>query len=428
MMNQDGYLSAVLGPAMLDAAAAGFGAMDDLAMYAEGGLPARVVDMLPDTAVSRGVEITGDDRVRGELDRLKVLPALADAWRWARLTGGGAIVVIAKDGRALRDPLNLEGLDKLLELKVFTLDDVSATERRYSDPNEANYGMPELYRVRTQGAGGAAAAEFFVHESRLIEVPGDPLPAKLNRKGIPWAGRPAVTRAFRAIRRYGEGLRWALCLLEKKQQAVHKMKGLADAIEAQLEHIVRKRVEMADSVRNALNGVAVDSEDDYQVLSTDLGGVKDALAEFQIAVAAEAGMPVTQLFGRSAAGLNATGDGDLEGLYNTVAMGREVKINPALERLVSLIRAQRTLAAGGEARGEAWSITWPALKPATAKESAEVRKANAEAQAREMDALSAAVDNGLSQDQAFDYMKQEGLYGLTPDANGQSAKSYAAAT
>lgn len=428
MMNQDGYLSAVLGPAMLDAASAGLGALDDLAMYAEGGLPARVVDMIPDTAVSRGVDITGDDRVRGELDRLKALPALADAWRWARLTGGGAIVVIAKDGRALRDPLNLEGLDKLLELKVFTLDDVSATEKRYSDPNEANYGMPELYRVRTQGAGGAAAAEFFVHESRLIEIPGDPLPAKLNRKGIPWAGRPAVTRAFRSIRRYGEGLRWALCLLEKKQQAVHKMKGLAEAIQAQLEHIIRKRVEMADSVRNALNGVAVDSEDDYQILSSDMGGVKDTLAEFQIALAAETGIPVTQLFGRSAAGLNATGDGDLEALYNTVAMGREVKVNPALERLVSLIRAQRTLAAGGEAQGEAWSITWPALKPATAKESAEVRKANAEAQAREMDALSAAVDNGLSQDQAFEYMKQEGLYGLTPDAGGQSAKSYAAAT
>lgn len=427
MMNQDGYLSAVLGPAMLDAAGVGFGALDDMAMYAEGGLPARVVDMIPDTAVSRGVEIAGDDRVRGELDRLKALPALADGWRWARLTGGGAIVVIAKDGRSLRDPLNLEALDQLLELKVFTLDDVSATESRYSDPNEANYGMPELYRVRTQAAG-VPSAEFFVHESRLIEIPGDPLPAKLNRKGIPWAGRPAVTRAFRAIRRYGEGLHWALRLLEKKQQAVHKMKGLAEAIEAELEAAIRKRVEMVDSVRNALNGVAVDSEDDYTILSSDMGGVKDTLAEFQIAVSAEAGYPASVLFGRSAAGLNATGDGDLEGFYNTVAMGRGVKLNPALERIVSLIRAQRSLEGVGTAQGEAWSIVWPPLKPATAKEEAEVRKANAEASAREMDALSAAVDNGLSQDQAVRFMKQEGLYGLTPDASGESAKSYAAST
>ncbi|MGE8591794.1 MAG: anti-CBASS protein Acb1 family protein, partial [Alcaligenes sp.] len=268
MMNQDGYLSAVLGQALLDASACGLGTLDDLAMYAEGGLPARVVDMIPDTAVSRGVEITGDDRVRGELDRLKALPALADAWRWARLTGGGAIVVVAKDGRALRDPLNLEALDQVLELKVFTLDDVSATEKRYLDPNEANFGMPEVYRVRTQAAG-AVAAEFFVHESRLIEVPGDPLPAKLNRKGIPWAGRPAVARAFRAIRRYSEGLHWALRLLEKKQQAVHKMKGLAEAIAAEMEATIRKRVEMVDAVRNALNGVAVDSEDDYQILCSD---------------------------------------------------------------------------------------------------------------------------------------------------------------
>ncbi|KAG1214134.1 hypothetical protein G6F35_010205 [Rhizopus arrhizus] len=101
---------------MHDAAAGGFGALDDLAMYAEGGLPARVVDMIPDTAVSRGVEITGDDRICSELDRLKALPALADAWRWSRLTGGGAIVVVAKDGRSLREPLHLDGRDQLLEL------------------------------------------------------------------------------------------------------------------------------------------------------------------------------------------------------------------------------------------------------------------------------------------------------------------------
>ncbi|MFY1865620.1 DUF1073 domain-containing protein [Achromobacter xylosoxidans] len=89
MMNQDGYLSALLGPGMLDALPGGLGALDDLVMYAEGGLPARVADMIPDTAVSRGVVIAGDDRVRDELDRLKALPAVADAWRWARLTGGG---------------------------------------------------------------------------------------------------------------------------------------------------------------------------------------------------------------------------------------------------------------------------------------------------------------------------------------------------
>ena len=206
------------------------------------------------------------------------------------------------------------------------------------------------------------------------------------------------------------------------------MRGLAEAIQTQMEAVVRKRVEMVDAARNALNGVAVDAEDDYQVLSSDMGGIKDTLAEFQIAVSAEAGYPVSVLFGRSAAGLNATGDGDLEGFYNAVAMGREVKLNPALERLVSSIRAQRSLAGTGTAQGEAWSITWPPLKPATAKEEADVRKANAEASAREMDALSAAVDNGLSQDQALRYMKQEGLYGLVPDANGQSATSYAAAT
>jgi len=426
MINQDGYLTAVMGHGGLRALAErGLQAIDDMEMYADGGLAARVVDMIPDAAVSRGVEIRGDDRVHGELDRLKVLPALADAWRWARLTGGGAIILLSRDGRALRDPLNVSGLDELLELKVFALDDVSATDQRYSDPNLPNFGMPELYRVRTQ-APGAVAAEFFVHESRLIEVPGDPLPAKLNRTGIPWAGRPAVSAAYRAIRRYRAGLRWSLNLLEKQQQAVHKMKGLAEAIEQKMEETVRKRVEMVDAARNAMNGVAVDSEDDYTVLSSNLSGVRDVIAEFQIALSAETGIPVTLLFGRSAAGMNSTGDGDLEGFYNGVVMGRAVKIQPALERIVSLIRAQRTLA--GESQGEDWSIVWPALKQMSAKEEAEVDKTRAEAQARLMDGLSTAVDNGLSQNEAREFMKKESMYGLTPDSAGQSAAQYAAQT
>src|SRR3546814_6893172 len=58
-------------------------------------------------------------------------------------------------------------------------------------------------------------------------------------------------------------------------------RSLAEAIAAEMEATIRKRVEMVDAVRNALNGVAVDSEDDYQILSSDMGRSEEHTSELQ---------------------------------------------------------------------------------------------------------------------------------------------------
>jgi len=55
----DGYMDAVLGAGAIAALTSAIG-QSDAAMYAEGGLPARVVDLPADNAVKGGITITGD--------------------------------------------------------------------------------------------------------------------------------------------------------------------------------------------------------------------------------------------------------------------------------------------------------------------------------------------------------------------------------
>lgn len=106
----DGYESALIGPRRFDLA---YAVQDAGLLYARGGLYGRVIDMPADKAVARGVEVEGDDgRLQDELDRLKVLPALADGLRWARLTGGAGIVIVADDGK-VNQPLNPEAIDQI---------------------------------------------------------------------------------------------------------------------------------------------------------------------------------------------------------------------------------------------------------------------------------------------------------------------------
>lgn len=421
----DGYESALIGHRRLQVGQSA--PLTELQLYASGGIFGRVVDAPADDAVARGVTIKGDDgRIAAELDRLKVLPALADGMRWARLTGGAALMPITDDSARLDAPLNPERLRQIHEFRVFDLTDIDAPERRYRDPYKVNYGQPEIYRVRSLAPDDGTAV-FYVHESRLIPIPGDPLPRRLAAvTGVPWAGRTAVERTYRAICRYQEALALALKVLERKQQGVYGMKGLAEAIENEMEAAVQKRIDLVDAVRGLLNTVAIDSEDEYVIHDANVSGVRDLVNEFQVGVSAECGMPVTILFGRSPAGQNATGEADFDGYYDLVEALQRSKGTPALERVVSLILAQESFANPPEA----WSISWPSLKSPTPKEEADVRETNAKAEKAEMEALSLAVDNGLSEDEARAYLKERGQYGLKPDESGgrTAATQYAAQT
>src|SRR5690606_18175939 len=155
------------------------------------------------------------------------------------------------------------------------LTDVDAPERRYRDPRKANYGMPEVYRVRSMAPDDGTAV-FYVHETRLIPIPGDPLPRRLaTLKGVPWAGRTAVERTYRAICRYLDARVLALKVLDRKQQGVYVMKGLAEAISNDMEAAVQKRIDLVDAVRGLLNTVAIDSEDEYAIHDANVSGVRD---------------------------------------------------------------------------------------------------------------------------------------------------------
>lgn len=396
----DGYESALIGPrSFIVGQSQNY---DNLSLYASGGLYGRVIDMPADKAVERGIEC--DEATANELGRLRVMEALGLALKWARLTGGGAIVALADDG-PLYEPIDPSRISLIAELKTFSLPEIAPSGVIYNDPRQGNYGQPQSYRV-TKGR-----AQFLVHESRLIPVSGDPIPGGLRSINIPWAGRSVADRAFPAVMNYLIAQDLAVSILRRKQQAVYKMAGLADAISSGLEAYVQKRINLVDKVRGVLNTVAVDAEDNYDVKDMSLSGVKDVLDELQVALSAETGIPVAMLLGRAPSGMNSTGEFDLSAFYELVAGDQRMKLTPALLRLLGLIYSQQ-----GVTAPEGWqNIQWNPLFRLTNKERAEVRKTNANAELWEMQAMEAAITDGvLDQSEAREYLQLEGRYGLTP--------------
>lgn len=388
--NQDGYTDA-LGLNQFRKTPSKSTALLDLSLYELGGLAARIVDMPADAAISRSLHIEGDEEsvIFAELERLSVLPALADMVRWSRLFGGAVLVLLTDDGGRLNEPLNVNRMQRINEIRVFDLTQIQPTEKRYLDPTQTNYGRFETYRINIGAVSGQLDNQVEVHETRLLFMGGDPLPERL-KNGVHWIGRSVTKTVFEKIRQYQNALAWSALILQRKQQAIHKMKGLAAAIDQGLENQIRNRINLVERARSMLNGVAVDSEDDYTISQSDLGGVVDVLDEFKVAISADCHIPVAILFGQSAKGMNATGENDLESYYDLIEGIQQHKMKPVLEKLIELILRQKHVQFF-----ENWEIQFPSLNTPSDKEQAETRKANADAAKSESTRLIELVDAGV---------------------------------
>lgn len=102
-------------------------------------------------------------------------------------------------------------------------------------------------------------------------------------------------------------------------------------------------------------------------------GLQEIYDSMCLDLAGASRIPVTKLFGRAPAGLNATGESDLQNYYDYVDTLRESKLRPILEKLLPIIAMSVW---GGVP--EELEIQFPPLWTPTAKEVAEIAKAKAE--------------------------------------------------
>lgn len=344
--------------------------------YARGGVAGIIVDRPAQDATSKGwrVELPNsgtDTKAFDELSRLRTQERMAEALRYCRLKGAAGILVFTEDSPDLAAPLNEANIGTIRGLVVYGADDIRAEPETYADPLFENYGEPIWYMLSPP-----KGQPFRVHESRLLRVAGLSFIRKRStHSGPSWLGKEALDEAtIGALMAYREGMRWAMRLMERKQQGVYKMKGMGDmmAMGDAGEALVRKRIALTDAGRNLLNSVVADADDDYTVLNLGVSGIQEVMVELKANLSACTSMPRSILFGESPTGLQATGRADLEFYYNFLAEIQKHSVFPALERLVTLIYAQK-----GMRQPAKWQVEFNPLWSLSEKEETEVDEAKA---------------------------------------------------
>lgn len=363
-------------------------------MYSGNGLARRIVDLPADESVKNWITLSTPDEntislMLGMLDDLNAEMHFADAIRWARLYGGSLMLLLANDGGTLQEPLQKDRIMYVESLKVYDRTEVTWNYANlYSDPQNPKFGSPEFYEI-TPVSGNT----FRVHESRTFKFIGAPIPHRYNQYYQNW-GMPVLQGLMDDIRNCCVGYGNAGLLLERISQAIYKITDLGAMLEtSEGEELVMKRIQLIDMARSILNTIVIDMGEDFDLKNTSLAQVPQILDQFGVMVSGLSGIPYTLLFGTSPAGMNATGESDLENYYNMVRQIQKRQIKKPLDTLVQLLFLSKEGPFNGR-EPEDWKLEFMPLWLPSEKEKAETEKLKAETDKIKSETAKNYVDAG----------------------------------
>lgn len=316
-------------------------------LYEGNGLFSKIIDTPAEEALKHGFDLNlkSDELnafVEDALDDLEWEEKAATAIKWARLYGGALIVMLIDDGRGLEEPVDWEHIRSIDELRVYERsivqpDYASLYQQDYGGKGVGNrvskFGQPEYYYV------SSIYGSFKVHESRCLVFRNGVLPEQTSNATYLFWGMPEYVRIRRALRETVTAHTDSVKLLERSVQAIYSMKGLASLLTTDDgENQVLKRLQLVDTSRGLLNSIAIDSEgEQYDFKTFQFSGVKDVIDATCNMLSALTNIPQTILFGRSPAGMNATGTSDFESYYNFVEKIQRLMLKRNLRTLLDVV-------------------------------------------------------------------------------------------
>lgn len=350
-------------------------------LYAEDHIAGRIVDALPEAVFANGVNVDLADSAQKEttldcLDALGAEDSIERAMKWERLHGGAAIFIGVDDGRRFDEPLDEERVRRLQYLHVFDRWELYP-DRFYEDPTSPKYGQPSHYRVSPSDSTVGKYVHVLVHETRLIKFAGLQTTKQQLIENQYW-GQSVLVRAHTAIKQYGGSLAAVLALASDASQGVYKIKDLMQIIEGGNEDALKTRFRAMDQLRSVVNAILLDADgEDYSKVATQLTELANIVDRFATNVASAANMPMTEIFGISAAGLNATGENDTRSWYKQVAKAQRKSAKPALERILRVLFRSKLGPTDG-VEPSSWSVKFPPAWSPTALEQVQIKKTKVE--------------------------------------------------
>lgn len=298
-------------------------------IYSQSWIGRKVVDIPVDDAMRNGVIIEHEDTavveaVEARMKELKIHKKIDSLVKWSRVYGSAVMVLVSGED-SIANPPQI-GIGDISNFAVLDKFDVSAVGVD-NNPLSANYLQPTKYII---GASGE------VHNDRILKIDGAETTNWTKRNLNGW-GLSIYEAGFNAMQTSETSTEMINNLIYQSNVDFYKIKGLNEALSTGQDELVIKRIEIAQGMKSVLNGVALDGEDGYENVAKSFGGLNEINMGMLSIVAGAFDIPLTRLLGKSADGMNATGEGDLANYYDMVKSLQESDIRDAYEWALKFI-------------------------------------------------------------------------------------------
>jgi phage-related protein (TIGR01555 family) len=348
-------------------------------MYRSDGVLRLIIDIFAQEMIRQGYEIEGDSegKITGKLEELKCNEAMTNLIKWARLFGGSVCIMGIADGLPLDQPVDERAIRDVQWLRVFDRYQAYSRDGTFeSDLNSPNYGFPNVYTINDNRTG----AIFFVHYSRILRMDWNVLPPRWQNFNQGW-GDPLVQTIYEELRNYQTCFSNTATMMQDFVNGVLKVPNLSAIMASQCgDEKVIQRLNILNLSKSTTNTMILDGDETYEKITTNVSGIAELLDRFMLALSAVTRVPVSLLFGRSAAGLNSTGDNDVRNFYDAVKQDQESKLRGVLEKLIRYIMISKDGPFNG-VQPESWSLQFVPLWQNTEEQESLIRRTVAETDA-----------------------------------------------
>lgn len=365
-------------------------------LYIGDGLSARIIDTFSDDMTREWGSAMNDpiDKkskqgiIEGELERLDAQTYVNQADKWARLYGGSLLYIGAMDGGVPSAPLKLNKVKSIEFLRIIDLPDILTYDCEYNtDISSPNFGKIEKYAIQVKINN--LYMKMYIHASRCIPFFGRKVPASatmLSTDQKYW-GISEIQPVWEYLRDFTSAFGAVSDILLEFIIGKYKFSDLDEMLAKGNEGRLQTRVQAMDMTKSVLHSVLLGVDEEYTRDSASVTGIADLLDRFMMNLSAVTQYPVTKLFGRSPAGLNATGENDLKNYYDAVRSKQRANTR-YIQNLVNMIAAMKNLP------GE-YPWNWNPLYQLNDEQQANVKRIDAETARTYADADQRMLQEGV---------------------------------
>lgn len=313
-------------------------------LYRSHWIVRRIIDTIPEDMTRNWITITtqmAPDEIR-RLDKIwrvrKVKQKTLQGLKWARLYGGAVGLAMIEGHQDILDqPLDFDMIMPGSFKGVMILDrwsGVYPSSELVDDIDDTEFGLPKFYQV-TMDEGQTMN----VHHSRIVRFIGRELPYWEKLAEVHW-GASEIEVVFDELKKR-DNTSWNIAqLIFLANLRVLKIGDLGQDLaiaDARVQADIYNTLQAQNILMSNMGMYLLGKDDDFATHQYSFGGLNDIYESFMLDIAGACQMPVTKLFGRAPAGMNATGESDMENYYETVQQAQETYLAPVLDKLLPIM-------------------------------------------------------------------------------------------